>query len=581
MKPYYKQLIYIGIAFTSLMLASFFLFQIESQTAGFKIYPEFTGGRAGVSKDMAFAIVAFLLYLLCLSIWWNSIRIRVIQRGVRIYLFLMHAIMLFYMVHFFFITSIYDTNLRLLRVSGYIVCIPFFFIPIFGYYASLYLGKESVKFSWKEYILLIPAIVFSVLFLSSEFHELLFIRISGEKQPNLQFHTTILTGFVFVWVLIMETMKSWHIYKISGGAKRLVFFRKLPFLIMIMEGLYILPIYTRSLVVKYEVVESMASFFLMEVLVWESCIAVGMVQVNSYHKEVFDISTVSMQITDENGELFRVSKGAEPISKEEFKTLKSKEVICEGDVSEKYISKLSNGYLIWQKDVRELNYYIRELKELQKSLHNEYEITKLETDVRVEQVKISERERIYNTLKAELSKQSDFVKANLKTLTGRRAQDLSDALGKIILVVTYIKRYSNLYLLTENKEYIYAAELRLCFAEIKQVLDELDIRSDFIFDIFEDEKVGSRFCLNCCSIWEQAVEYLDFKIPEVLFLANPVETEDSQGINFIISIIKGSGSEAEDFSKYIGGGFEEKNIRNIYETNEGLVIELSCQHIVQ
>ncbi len=266
MKLYHKQLFYIVIVFAALLLASFLLFQIESQTARFKIHPEFTGGVCGVFRDMAFAIAAFILHLLCLSIWWNTIRIRVIQRGVRLYLFLIHTIMLFYIIHCFFITSIYDTNLRILRISGYFVSIPFFFIPLLGYYASLCIGKESVILSWKIYLLLIPAIVFTGLFLSSEMHSLIFTKILSEKQPNLQFHMTALSAFVFVWVIGLEIMKSWHILKISGGAKRLKFFKRVPFYIVFIELAYILPICLRSYVVEYEFIENIASFFLWKYL---------------------------------------------------------------------------------------------------------------------------------------------------------------------------------------------------------------------------------------------------------------------------------------------------------------------------
>ena len=177
----------------------------------------------------------------------------------------------------------------------------------------------------------------------------------------------------------------------------------------------------------------------------------------------------------------------------------------------------------------------------------------------------------------------DFVKENLKLLSGKVNRDLKETLGKIILVATYIKRYSNLYLLTENKEYTYMAELRLCFAEIKQVLDELGIITDFIFEIPENEKVGSKFCIECCSIWELAIEYLDFQMSEVLFLANPIETENSQGLNFIISIIKESDINTGNFNEYIKDRFGEENIGDIsvYETNEGLVIELENRDIVQ
>lgn len=578
MKLYHKQLFYIVIVFTALLLASFLLFQIESQTARFKIYPEFTRGTKGVMSDMVFAIVAFILHLLCLSIWWNTIRIRVIQRGVRLYLFLIHTIMLFYIVHCFFITSIYDTNLQLLRVSGYFVSIPFFFIPLFGYYASLCIGKESAVLHWKAYLLLIPAIVFTVLFLSSEFHSLLFVKLPGEKQPNLQFHTTMLSTFVFIWVIILESAKSWHILKISEGAKRLKFFKRVPFYIVFVEVAYILPIYMQSYVVEYELIENIASFFLMEIFIWESCIAVGMVQVNSYHKQVFDTSSILMQITDDEGNVFRTSKNSAPITKQEFVKLKQNKVLYKKDTAEKYISKLSKGYLIWEKDVRELNFYIKELKELQKRLHDEVEITKLEATVRAEQVKVKERQRIYNTLALKLSKQSDMVTLLLKDLLGKSREQTSIFLGKLILIATYIKRYSNLYLISENNENIYAAELRLCFSEIKQILEELNINNELVFNIPDDKKIKSRFCLYCCRIWEYAIEFLNFELLEVLFLAN--SREEGQGeVDFIISIIKANAIKYPGFKTYINNRLEEEDIKNtydtsVYETDEGLVIEM-------
>ena len=579
MKLYHKQLFYIVIVFAALLLASFLLFQIESQTARFKIHPEFTGGVSGVFSDMAFAIAAFILHLLCLSIWWNTIRIRVIQRGVRLYLFLIHTIMLFYIIHCFFITSIYDTNLRILRISGYFVSIPFFFIPLLGYYASLCIGKESAILSWKIYLLLIPAIVFTGLFLSSEMHSLIFTKILSEKQPNLQFHMTALSAFVFVWVIGLEIMKSWHILKISGGAKRLKFFKRVPFYIVFIELAYILPIYLRSYVVEYEFIENIASFFLMEIFIWESCIAVGMVPVNAYHKTVFDISTVAMQITDEEGNVFRASKNTAPITKQEFVELKQNKVVHEKDITEKYISKLSKGYLIWDKDVRELNFYIKELKELQKKLHDEFEITKLESTVKAEQVKVKERKRIYNTLALELSNQINSVAILSKDLAAKSAEQTSTYLGKLILIATYIKRYSNLYLLSENNEYIYAAELRLCFSEIKQILEELNINTELVFNISDDKKIKSGFCLYCCRIWEYAIEFLDFGLSEVLFLANSIGKEEKSKTDFIISIVKANNVKDQGFSTYLNNRFKEENIKNIYatsayKTDEGLVIEM-------
>ena len=211
-------------------------------------------------------------------------------------------------------------------------------------------------------------------------------------------------------------------------------------------------------------------------------------------------------------------------------------------------------------------------------MHDEVEITKLEATVRAEQVKVKERQRIYNTLALKLSKQSNMVTLLLKDLLGKSREQTSICLGKLILIATYIKRYSNLYLISENNENIYAAELRLCFSEIKQILEELNINNELVFNIPDDKKIKSIFCLYCCRIWEYAIEFLNFELLEVLFLAN--FREEGQGeVDFIISIIKANAIKYPGFKTYINNRLKEEDIKNtydtsVYETDEGLVIEM-------
>ena len=134
-------------------------------------------------------------------------------------------------------------------------------------------------------------------------------------------------------------------------------------------------------------------------------------------------------------------------------------------------------------------------------------------------------------------------------------------------------------MLSENNEYIYAAELRLCFSEIKQILEELNINTELVFNISDDKKIKSGFCLYCCRIWEYAIEFLDFGLSEILFLANSIGKEEKSKTDFIISIVKANNVKDQGFSTYLNNRFKEENIKNIYatsayETDEGLVIEM-------
>lgn len=49
------------------------------------------------------------------------------------------------------------------------------------------------------------------------------------------------------------------------------------------------------------------------------------------------------------------------------------------------------------------------------------------------------------------------------------------------------------------------------------MLEELDIIVEFIFKISDIKNIDSKFCLQCCRIWEYMAEYLNFKIIETLF----------------------------------------------------------------
>lgn len=502
------------------LLAPYLLFGITSQSAAFKIHPYFSGEIKRVKHDNILALSVFVIHISMLIIWWHSIQVRVIQKGVRFYLLLVHTVMLFYIIQCFFITTSYTTNFYLLRTSGYLFSIALIFIPLFGFYAALSIGREDSKLNWKWYLLIIPSSILVILCLTNDFHHLAFKQIPEEHEPNLLFHLHTFAFLGLGWAIILELMKIFHIFKIGNIVKSPWYLKRSPlFIIGIAIAVLIIKSF-HSFVSYYEFIENIILFYMMETLIWEGCIAAGMVQVNTRHEEIFDIAPVMMQITDKNGILFKKSKDALPITYEDFKILKEKNILCKDDKIEQHISKIKNGYLIYQKDVEELNLYIKTLENIKSELNDEHNIIIMEEANAKNKALNLEQKRIFKLLSENMKEKIKTFNSFIQQLNDEFLENkqLMSTLNKIGLIATYIKRYGNLLLLTENCEPITIGELYLCFMEITGRLRLFDTDVSLVCEkSCHDNIIEADFSLLCCNIWENIIEYFDYTAKHVYF----------------------------------------------------------------
>ncbi len=473
-------------------------------------------------SDPARPVIVYVVYLLVLAGWWGAICSRMARSNMRTFMLAEHAAMLFWITLRLVQESILYRDTLLMRVSGYFIAVPMILIPLFGLFASFGLGKdEEYRISRKWYILLIPAGILILLMLTNESHHLIFRVLPNEIYPNLYFHPNTGLYVIIFWSLALEIARIAYVNYRSreiGGNSHL---KKLPFMITMSMLVVCIPHVVSSFVVGYEIIEFSVAIFLFEALVWESCFLAGMVPVNTHYEEVFDRSTVTMQIVDEQGQSYIKSACAKAMTADVFARLKQQPVLRTADGQEIHLHAIAGGYAVWHNDISQTVSVIEELEKSVEKLEYEGELLRQELKVRSDEAAVREKNRIYNQLSEEIGDQLLLLQ---KLLDKREwVNDKSRLFKQVCLIGTYIKRRCNLRLIEQSDGVISNNELKFCFQDLISCLEQMEINVDihwnaadtpepefaiFTLDLFEF--ILEREHLKPCSIgvtFESEIEF--------------------------------------------------------------------------
>lgn len=202
----------------------------------------------------------------------------------------------------------------------------------------------------------------------------------------------------------------------------------------------------------------------------ESCIRCGLIQSNTGYEALFEVSGIRAQITDTHLHTLAASVPGDPFPEE-----KMREALCQTTELDRSTllksSPVHGGYVFWQEDISELQDALDHLRLVQEELRDTGDILKEENAQKARRLKLEEQTRLYDLIEQESAPQFARLEILLTELSA--AQSLEEAkglLGRIAVIMTYIKRRSNLVFLAVQKDTLDTNELLLCLNESAQAL---------------------------------------------------------------------------------------------------------------
>lgn len=434
------------------------------------------------------AVVVFTIHSILLSIWWASIRHRITILHIKWCLVTECFIMQFWVFVKFLQDFVLFEDTAALRFSGYFIAFPMLVVPLMGFYAALGLGQsQSFRLGHKHHMIGVPAGILIVLMLTSDWHQLVFTIDPADPQPNVIFHPGPFLYVTIAYAILMSILQIVLVFRRSKTARYGWVVRAVPIFCIILLLVLNIPYFLQSFVVSWEFIEYGPLMFFIDIFLWESCITGGLVSVNSRYGEIFNRSTVAMQILDDSGHLLRSPKVPKGVTDEEFfRRLLKYGPITEGDW-EYHIAKLREGYVVWKSDISELRNAVQQLTKVKKELRSDAELLRNELAVRSREESIRARNEIYNQISDEVH--TEMVKGGeilqkLKQISEEKedktliTEPERVLFSRLCVLGTYIKRRSNLRLMQLSGDTITAGDLTLGYRDLMAALRKIGIDAE-------------------------------------------------------------------------------------------------------
>ena len=403
------------------------------------------------------------IYVFLFSAWCYSLWIRIVQTQVRHYLLAISVLIVLWILLRSIKFSIENTDAE--RWLWYFYYFPMLFIPLLSVFVSRSLGKgEDFRLPRWTKLLYFPTLLLLLLVLTNDLHQQVFSFPSGVLSDRVYRYES---GYFFV--LGWEALCAGFAFLSMVKNCRIPCSRRIRWLPLVPLALSLA--YAYAYVKKVHWVWVLAgdmtvSQCLIFASILECCIQCGLIQSNLGYDELFEATSLPVQITDRAFRSQYVSvamQGALPQS--ELRQMQQ-DTVHLGDDTLLKRHKLRHGWVFWKEDISALNQIRKELELTRDELRDTGDVLAAENAQHARWLKLTEENRLYDMMEAQTARQIAMLRDLLAEL--QKTEDLGRArhlLGQVIIIGTYIKRRSNLIFVGVQRGAISVQELRLCLNE--------------------------------------------------------------------------------------------------------------------
>jgi hypothetical protein len=403
------------------------------------------------------------IYVFLFSAWCYSLWIRIVQTQVRHYLLAISVLIVLWILLRSIKFSIENTDAE--RWLWYFYYFPMLFIPLLSVFVSRSLGKgEDFRLPRWTKLLYFPTLLLLLLVLTNDLHQQVFSFPSGVLSDRVYRYES---GYFFVlgWAALCAGFAFLSMVKNC----RIPCSRRIRWLPLVPLALSLA--YAYAYVKKVHWVWVLAgdmtvSQCLIFASILECCIQCGLIQSNLGYDELFEATSLPVQITNHVFRSKYVSvamQGALPQS--ELRQMQQ-DTVHLGDDTLLKRHKLRHGWVFWKEDISALNQIRKELELTRDELRDTGDVLAAENAQHARWLKLTEENRLYDMMEAQTARQIAMLRDLLAEL--QKTEDLGRArhlLGQVIIIGTYIKRRSNLIFVGVQRGAISVQELRLCLNE--------------------------------------------------------------------------------------------------------------------
>lgn len=434
---------------------------------------------------------------------------------------------------------------------------------------SLHVGKserENINKYWN--LLWIPTCVTSVLILTNNYHELVFSvdpNVRGIDMYGPVFYFVIIyIGLLSLLTLVFTMMPSFKNRRLASVI--------LPILILLIWGLY-----TFLYMIGWEPFEYFKIIFksaefniLMVVLFIESLVFMRLLPSNRGYESVLQLSSLNIGIVDSNGKMIFRPKMFRDIDYSLVEDSLSNPIfINENTLLES--ASIKGGKSFWFVDFTDFNNLKRKLLGMSEDMLNENELLKAKSTLEKDMVKVEEQREIREHIQMKLRPQFDQLNYILLNLP-EDEEMFEIKLKHACFLDVYIKRYSNLFLITKNKKTLNLAELKLAFCESLDYLKLSNVNTSINWSL--DGWFDAKYCLSLYEIFQYAME---FYMPGIDSLHVSLYRKD----NIPTLKIKITGVEPKSFLREYKAVYDKRGIvidEDITDDEINLLISLERRH---
>ena len=474
-------------------------------------------------------IARSLIYIALYIGWGISVSKRIIQVQVRHYLIAVSGLMVFWFVirsmRYYFITDI-----GIARQLWYLYYLPMLFIPLFSLFVAISLGKpENARLSKTALLLLsIPTVLCLLLVLTNDLHQLVFSFPEGEVWTDLN------NGYTFGYYIVLgwEILCALAAFVIMIIKCRLSYRKKyLPFLLLACSIVYAF-IYVSGVEWMQLIGGDIAAAqCLMFTGILESCIQCGLIQTNTGYEELFMVSRLGAQITDQGNTVCLASSNARELTGEQRMSAKTHPVLADKTTLIKS-KPIRFGHVLWQEDVSELTEAIEQIEENCRDLSERNRIRRKNLETKKKIPSLQEKNRAADVLNRETTGQISMIEHLLTQYdTENDAQKREKLLAGAAVLGAYIKRYGNLLLVSHREETADICDLSRCFEDSFVNLELLDVK--YLCTLPADVILATKDMLRIYHTFETILEDCLFDLHSVWVNARERKGQFLVSIDFV------------------------------------------------